>query len=88
MESFTIFTINNNHLINTEFDLFLLSPIKNKGVLLSRTTILDAVCDLDIYVKKRVVDVNVKVLRKKFKAPRILMDIFLLNFSKNHYAFL
>ena len=52
------------HLSKTEFDL-LTFLIKNKGIVLDRVTMLDEVWGLDVYVEERVVDTNIKVLRKK-----------------------
>jgi len=52
------------HLSKTEFDL-LIYIIKNKGIVLDRVTILDEVWGMDVYVEERVVDTNIKVLRKK-----------------------
>ena len=57
---------NEIHLSKTEFDL-LSFMIKNKGIVLDRVTILDEVWGMDVYVEERVVDTNVKVLRKKLK---------------------
>ena len=52
------------HLSKTEFDL-LTFLIRNKGIALDRVTMLDEVWGLDVYVEERVVDTNIKVLRKK-----------------------
>ena len=52
------------HLSKTEFDL-LIFLIKNKGIVLDRVTMLDEVWGLDVYVEERVVDTNIKVLRRK-----------------------
>ncbi|KFZ27246.1 MAG: Sensory transduction protein regX3 [Candidatus Izimaplasma bacterium HR2] len=54
------------HLSKTEFDL-LEFMIKNKGIVLDRVTILDEVWGMDVYVEERVVDTNIKVLRKKLE---------------------
>ncbi|MCK5388060.1 MAG: response regulator transcription factor [Candidatus Izimaplasma sp.] len=54
------------HLSKTEFDL-LIFLIRNKGIVLDRVTILDEVWGLDVYVEERVVDTNIKVLRKKLE---------------------
>lgn len=54
------------HLSKTEFDL-LEFLIKNKGIAFDRVTILDEVWGMDVYVEDRVVDTNIKVLRKKIK---------------------
>lgn len=52
------------HLSKTEFDL-LSFMMKNKGIVLDRVTILDEVWGMDVYVEERVVDTNIKVLRRK-----------------------
>ena len=57
---------NEIHLSKTEFDL-LSFIIKNKGIVLDRVTILDEVWGMDVYVEERVVDTNIKVLRKKLE---------------------
>jgi len=54
------------HVSKTEFDL-LSYMMKNKGIVLDRVTILDEVWGMDVYVEERVVDTNIKVLRKKLK---------------------
>jgi len=54
------------HTSKTEFDL-LAFMMKNKGIVLDRVTILDEVWGMDVYVEERVVDTNIKVLRKKLK---------------------
>jgi len=54
------------HLSKTEFDL-LIFLIKNKGIVLDRVTMLDEVWGLDVYVEERVVDTNIKVIRKKLR---------------------
>lgn len=52
------------HLSKTEFDL-LKFLINNKDIAIDRVTILDEVWGMDVYVEERVVDTNIKVLRKK-----------------------
>lgn len=52
------------HLSKTEFDL-LEFLIKNHNIAIDRVTILDEVWGMDVYVEERVVDTNIKVLRKK-----------------------
>lgn len=52
------------HVSKTEFDL-LKYMMENKGIVLDRVTILDEVWGMDVYVEERVVDTNIKVLRKK-----------------------
>ena len=54
------------HLSKTEFDL-LKFLINNKDIAVDRVTILDEVWGMDVYVEERVVDTNIKVLRKKLK---------------------
>jgi DNA-binding response OmpR family regulator len=51
-------------LSKTEFDL-LEFLIRNKDIAVNRVTILDEVWGMDVYVEERVVDTNIKVLRKK-----------------------
>ncbi|MBN2605312.1 MAG: response regulator transcription factor [Bacilli bacterium] len=57
---------NEIHVSKTEFDL-LVFLMKNKGIVLDRVTILDEVWGMDVYVEERVVDTNIKVLRKKLR---------------------
>lgn len=64
------------HLSKTEFDL-LIFLIKNKGIVLDRVTMLDEVWGLDVYVEERVVDTNIKVLRKKLgECGRYIQTVF------------
>lgn len=51
-------------LSKTEFDL-LEYLVKNEGIAINRVTILDEVWGMDVYVEERVVDTNIKVLRKR-----------------------
>lgn len=53
-------------LSKTEFDL-LEYLVKNESIAINRVTILDEVWGMDVYVEERVVDTNIKVLRKKLK---------------------
>lgn len=51
-------------LSKTEYDL-LEYLMKNRNIAINRVTILDEVWGMDVYVEERVVDTNIKVLRKK-----------------------
>jgi len=54
------------HLSKTEFDL-LAYLIKNADIVIDRVTILDEDWGMNVYVEERVVDTNIKVLRKRLK---------------------
>jgi DNA-binding response OmpR family regulator len=62
-------TINDEliHLSKTEFDL-LAFLVKNINHVMDRSTILDEVWGMDVYVEERVIDTNIKVIRKKIGA--------------------
>lgn len=54
------------HLSKTEFDV-LAYLVNNHGSAVDRITMLDEIWGMEVYVDERVVDTNVKVLRKKLK---------------------
>ena len=50
---------------SSQLDVKIKYMMENKGIVLDRVTILDEVWGMDVYVEERVVDTNIKVLRKK-----------------------
>lgn len=57
---------NRLHLSKTEFDL-LVYMANRPNQAISRTDFLDDIWGLDVYVEERVIDTNIKMLRKKIK---------------------
>jgi two-component system response regulator VanR len=73
---------NRLHLSKTEFDL-LVYMSKNPNQAISRTDFLDEIWGLDVYVEERVIDTNIKMLRKKIKP----YDHFIQTVFKVGYKF-
>ncbi len=72
------------HLSKTEFDL-LKFLINNKDIAVDRVTILDEVWGMDVYVEERVVDTNIKVLRKKLgKYSSCIKTVFGIGYRFTH----
>lgn len=46
-----------------------------KGVVLDCVTVLDKVWGIAVYVKERVVDTNIMVLRRKYKSTTIIFEL-------------
>lgn len=73
---------NRLHLSKTEFDL-LVYLANNPNQAISRTDFLDEIWGLDVYVEERVIDTNIKMLRKKIKP----YDHFIQTVFKVGYKF-
>lgn len=73
---------NRLHLSKTEFDLLVYMG-KNPNQAISRTDFLDEIWGLDVYVEERVIDTNIKMLRKKIKP----YDHFIQTVFKVGYKF-
>ncbi|MEC9485540.1 MAG: response regulator [Candidatus Izemoplasma sp.] len=70
------------HLSKTEFDM-LTYMAKRPNQAISRTDFLDEIWGMDVYVEERVVDTNIKMLRKKIKP----YDYFIQTVFKVGYKF-
>lgn len=76
-------TVDNHrlHLSKTEFDMLVyLANHPNEAI--SRTDFLDEVWGMDVYVEERVVDTNIKMLRKKIKPyDRFIQTVFKVGYK-------